>query len=230
MELKLKSFSLLFLFSLSRIFHRGEVEEEKRCGCAGSFPATHRPWLGPSGIASSLDGRPAFGSGVCAFFSGVELPAQVYPVTVSSGRISVSGVVSIFGERPAFAYGALTFFSGVGRPAFVSVSLSFLVVTVAFYRVFSIMRRSSERLGIQRRTFLMNGSSPFRWRMTALHRLDACPLGAGQPNTWWTWLVFFLDGFSFVWAEGPRCCYVWVRSVDLCLCFLWAWFGWARTH
>ncbi|KAH0868836.1 hypothetical protein HID58_075858 [Brassica napus] len=53
-----------------------------------------RGWA-PSGVASSLDGRPAFGSGVRAFFSGVGLPVQVFPVTVSSGRISVFGVASI---------------------------------------------------------------------------------------------------------------------------------------
>ncbi|WZZ02824.1 hypothetical protein YC2023_088745 [Brassica napus] len=111
------------MFSLMSL---GEVEEEKLC--AGSFPATHRPWLGSSGVASSLDGRPVFGYGVHAFFSGIGLPTQVFPVTVSSVRISVSGVASILGERPAFASGALTFFSGVGRPALVSVSRSSLVV------------------------------------------------------------------------------------------------------
>ncbi|CAN6822038.1 unnamed protein product, partial [Brassica oleracea] len=37
---------------------------------------TARGWA-PSGVASSLDGRPDFGSGVCAFFSGVGRPAQV---------------------------------------------------------------------------------------------------------------------------------------------------------
>ncbi|CAN7009994.1 unnamed protein product, partial [Brassica rapa subsp. trilocularis] len=114
-----------------------EVEEEKRC--AGSFPATHRPWLGSSGVASSLNGRPAFGYGVHAFFSGIEFPTQVFPVTVSSVRISVSGVASILGERLAFASGALTFFSGVGRPVFVSVSRSSLVIMAVFYRIFPIM-------------------------------------------------------------------------------------------
>ncbi|KAF2580300.1 hypothetical protein F2Q68_00002308 [Brassica cretica] len=93
----------------------------------------------PSGVASSLDGRLAFGSGVCAFFSGVGLPAQVF-----SGYGLIPPDLSLrcciyLGERPAFASGALTFFSGVGRSAFVSVSRSSLVVMAAFYRVFPIM-------------------------------------------------------------------------------------------
>ncbi|KAH0926739.1 hypothetical protein HID58_018995, partial [Brassica napus] len=116
-------------------------------------------------------------------------------------EILVSGVASIFGERPTFASGALTFFSGVGRSALVSGSRFSLVVTPAFYRVFPIMRRSSERRGIQRRPFGMDGSSPIR---LLLHRLDACPLVAGQPNTWWTRMAFFFNGFP-LWALGSKC-------------------------
>uniref|UniRef100_M4FFN4 Uncharacterized protein n=1 Tax=Brassica campestris TaxID=3711 RepID=M4FFN4_BRACM len=199
------------MFSLMSL---GEVEEEKLC--AGSFPATHRPWLGSSGVASSLDGRPVFGYGVHAFFSGIGLPTQVFPVTVSSVRISVSGVASILGERPAFASGALTFFSGVGRPALVSVSRSSLVVMAVLSNLpdYGLDLRSSDRLefsedrsgwmvllrqGSVRRSFFQ--PLPFRWRMTALHRLDACPLVAGQPNTWWTRWAFFFIGLS-LWALG----------------------------
>lgn len=79
-------------------------------------------------------------------------------------------------------------------------------------------RRSSERPGFQRRPFWMDGffsvkalfrrSSfqplQFRRRMTALHRLDACPVVAGQPNTWWTRLAFFFNGVP-LWALGSKC-------------------------
>ncbi|WZZ72797.1 hypothetical protein YC2023_084167 [Brassica napus] len=126
-----------FLCSLSRIFHRGEVEEKKRC--AGSFPATHRPWLGP--FRRSIFSRWSAGFWIWS-------PRFLLRRRTSGSGFSGYGLIRpdlslrrciYLGERPAFASGALTFFSGVGRPAFVSVSRSSLVVMAAFYRVFPIM-------------------------------------------------------------------------------------------
>ncbi|KAL0789287.1 hypothetical protein Bca101_005533 [Brassica carinata] len=133
---------------------------------------------------------------------------------VSSGRISVSGVASIFGGRPVFASAALTFFSGVGRPVFVSVSRSSLVVTAASYRVFPIMVliygscgllgpidspssvEAASPSSLFRIPFWLDGffsvSSEFLPVASVLSEedssscLDACPVVAGQPNTWWT--------------------------------------------
>uniref|UniRef100_A0A0D3D860 Uncharacterized protein n=1 Tax=Brassica oleracea var. oleracea TaxID=109376 RepID=A0A0D3D860_BRAOL len=164
-----------------------------------------RGWA-PSGVASSLDGRPAFGSGVRAFFSGVGLPVQVFPVTVSSGRISVFGVASI-----SVNVRLLLLAPSPSSPVLDGRLLSPCHAPPWWDRLMAIVfskRRSSERPGFQRRPFWMDGffsvkalfrrSSfqplQFRRRMTALHRLDACPVVAGQPNTWWTRLAFFFNG------------------------------------
>ncbi|WZZ72792.1 hypothetical protein YC2023_084162 [Brassica napus] len=168
-----------------------------------------RGWA-PSGVASSLDGRPAFGSGVRAFFSGVGLPVQVFPVTVSSGRISVFGVASISVNVRLLLLAPLP-----SSPVLDSRLLSPCHAPPWWDRLMSIVfskRRSSERPEFQRRPFWMDGffsvkalfrrSSfqplQFRRRMTALHRLDACPVVAGQPNTWWTRLAFFFNRGLFL--------------------------------
>ncbi|KAH0868832.1 hypothetical protein HID58_075854 [Brassica napus] len=85
---------VLFLLSLKRGSFTEEKLKKRSVALVPFRRLIARGWA-PSGVASSLDGRPAFGSGVRAFFSGVGLPVQVFPVTVSSGRISVFGVASI---------------------------------------------------------------------------------------------------------------------------------------
>ncbi|KAH0909678.1 hypothetical protein HID58_032999, partial [Brassica napus] len=120
---------------------------------------TSRGWA-PSGVASSLDGRPTFRSGVRAFFSGVGRPAQVLsgyglirPDLSFRRRIYLRWTAGFCFRRPHLLLRCWT----AGFCLRVTIFLGGDGGLLSGLPDYGFDLRSSERSGFQRRPFCLDG-------------------------------------------------------------------------